>query len=144
MVLQLESKLEHHLWVDTDGDTKPDEPQDDFQTLISHFNTDEPQSLFLGVQSSMHQTRSITSVDSFNNSNQTESGNMFSTGIKIRTRQPQNLPAQLIPAQGTAVRRLRFQKKLQIGPVASSRPVTDFKEQNCEVRSFFLEEQLSS
>lgn len=122
--------------MDADGDSKPSSAQDDYQTLISQLNTDVPQNSFLRVQSSTHQTRSVNTVESFNNSNQPESGNVFATGIKIRTRQRQNQPVQLVPAQGTAPRRMRLQKKFQIGPVACVRPVTDFKDQSSEVRSF--------
>lgn len=43
----------------------------------------------------------------------------FGTGIKIRTRQPQNQETvQNFAPQGDATRRIRFQKKLQIGSVS--------------------------
>lgn len=55
-------------------------------------------------------------------SNVVESANSkFGTGIKIRTRQPRNQEsAGNVASQGNASRRIRLQKKLQIGPVLCS------------------------
>ncbi|KAM7463603.1 hypothetical protein LguiA_031724 [Lonicera macranthoides] len=57
-----------------------------------------------------------------NDSNVVESANSkFGTGIKIRTRQPRNQEsAGNVASQGNASRRIRLQKKLQIGPVLCS------------------------
>uniref|UniRef100_A0A5B7AHB0 NAC domain-containing protein n=1 Tax=Davidia involucrata TaxID=16924 RepID=A0A5B7AHB0_DAVIN len=58
--------------------------------------------------------------ESTSGSNAVGGGDIFGTGIRIRTRQPQNPSAQNFATQGTAPRRIRLQKKLQVGPVLCS------------------------
>ncbi|CAK9158264.1 unnamed protein product [Ilex paraguariensis] len=58
-----------------------------------------------------------------NQSNAVGSDDTFGTGIKRRTRQPQNqLCAQNFETQGTAMRRIRLQVEPQVGPVQCSLP----------------------
>lgn len=62
----------------------------------------------------LEEPRSESNVVESDNSN-------FGTGIKIRTRQPRNQEsAGNVASQGNASRRIRLQKKLQIGPVLCS------------------------
>ncbi|KAA8533518.1 hypothetical protein F0562_031048 [Nyssa sinensis] len=67
------------------------------------------------------------------------SGDTFGTGIRIRPRQPQN-SAQNIATQGTALRRIRLQNKLEVGSVLCSKfEEYSYSEENREAKPVVTE-----
>ena len=79
------------------------------------------QSEFLGqnfhtTPSASDQLYENSPQESTNNNSISVESDVLETGIRIRTRQPPNRPiAQISEPQGSAPRRLRLQKKLQVG-----------------------------
>lgn len=99
------------------------EPEDHGNPYMNVFNWDEHS--FVGVsdilspQLAVDENNCVNYVRVSEDPAGTEDGDIFATGIRVRPRTSQVPPQWLNQnSQGTANRRLRFQRRLQIGPVS--------------------------
>ncbi|XP_031393397.1 protein NTM1-like 9 [Punica granatum] len=108
---QIGCKSEDHGWsnVNVSGRNEGSLPRDfemvTFQSGVSS-------------QSAVDENNGIGQISMCEDPTRTDGGDVFATGIRVRSRESQVPPPWLNSnAQGTALRRMRLQRKIQIGPV---------------------------